>query len=142
MTAVRVLLLSAGLVLAGYGGLLLWENPTVILIRIAVWALVALILHDFVFAPLCAVLGFAGRRWIPQHWQAPIGVAALCAVVLGLLAVPVFSRPGMRPDNHTVLDRDYPLGLALSLAFVAVSLLWYLLSTRLLPVRQDQVVEQ
>ena len=142
MIVVRVLLLAGGLVLAGYGGALLWENPGVILIRIAVWALAALVLHDFVFAPLCAVLGFAGRRWIPARWQAPVGVAALCAVVLGLLAVPVFSRPGMRPDNHTVLDRDYPLGLQLSLAFVTVSLLWYLLALRLLPVRQDQVVEQ
>ena len=95
----------------------------VILIRIAVWASAAMLLHDFVFAPLCAALGFAVDAGYPTRWQAPVGVAALCAVVLGFLAVPVFDKPGLRPDNHTVLDRDYHLGLGLSLAVVALACL-------------------
>jgi hypothetical protein len=35
-----------------------------------------------------------------------------------LLAVPVYDTPGARPDNPTVLDRNYPLGLTISLALV------------------------
>ena len=142
MTPARVVLAMMGLGLVGYGGVLLWDNPTVILIRIVVWAATAVVLHDFVFAPLCAAVGFAGRRWLPRRLQAPVGVAALCAVVLGFLAVPVFDKPGLRPDNHTVLDRDYHLGFALSLAVVALALLGYLLARKLLPVREDDVVEQ
>lgn len=142
MIAVRVALAVAGIAMACYGAVLLWDNPTVVIVRIVVWALAGVVLHDFVFAPICAALGLAGRRWLPPTWRAPIGVAALCAVVLGFLAVPVLGKPGARPDNATVLDRDYPLGLQLSLGVVAVGLLWFMLSRRLLPVRQDHMVEQ
>ena len=114
----RVALVVLGLVIAGYGAVLLWENPPVIIIRILVWALVGIVLHDLLFAPVCVALGFAARRLIPGKWWPPIGIAALCSVVLVLLAVPVYSKPGMRPDNMTVLDRDYPLGLWISLAIV------------------------
>jgi hypothetical protein len=142
VTAIRLLLALAGVAAAGYGVVLLWDNPPVIMVRIAVWAVAGVVLHDFVFAPVCAALGFAGRRWLPPNWQLPLGVAALCAVVLGLLAVPVLTKPGLRPDNTTVLDRDYSLGLQLSLGGVLVVLLWLMLSRRLLPVRQNEVVEQ
>lgn len=142
MTAARVLLMLAGLALAGYGATLLWDNPTPILIRIVMWALAGVVLHDFVFAPICAALGLVGRRLLPRRWQVPVAVAVLCGVVLGLLAVPVVGKPGMRPDNLTVLDRDYPLGLLLSLSVVLLALLWYLLGIRLLPVRQDEVIDQ
>lgn len=78
---------------------------------------------------------------IPLRWQSPFAVAGLCSVVLVLLAIPVFSRPGMRPDNPSVLDRDYPLGLAVALAVVWCCVPVYLLVRRL-PVRQDQMVDR
>lgn len=132
----------AGLIMVGYGALLLADNPPVIIARIVTWAVVAVVVHDFVFAPLCAAAGVGGRRLIPARYRAPISVGALCSVVLGLLAVPVYDRPGMRPDNTTVLDRDYPLGLAVSLGVVWLSVLVYSLAVRLLPVRQDRMVER
>lgn len=141
MTAVRVLLAVAGMVMAGYGGVLLWDNPTVVIMRIAVWAVAAVLLHDFVFAPVCAALGATGRRWLPPVWQVPLGLAGLGVVVLGLLATPVLTKPGLRPDNTSVLNRDYPLGLLVSLGVVLLGLLWSMLSRRLLPVRQDDMVE-
>jgi hypothetical protein len=70
-----------------------------------------------------------------------VTVAGLCTVVLGLLAIPVYGKPGMRPDNMTVLNRDYPLGLLLSITIVWACVPLYYLLTRLLPVRQDEVVE-
>ncbi len=140
MTSVRVLCMALGLTSIGYGALLLWDNPPVIVLRIAVWAAVGVVVHDFVFAPLAAAVGLAGRRWIPARWLPPIAVAALCSLVLVLLAIPVYNKPGMRPDNMTVLNRDYHLGLWVSLAIVwACVPLYHLL--RLLPVRQDEMVE-
>lgn len=141
MRATRVLLMIVGLALAGYGATLVFENPPVIMMRMAVWALVAVAVHDVVFAPLCAALGFAARRVLPVSWQPPVAIAALCSVVLGLLAIPVFDKPGMRPDNMTVLDRDYHAGLWISLAVVWAFVPGYLVARRLLPVRQNQVVE-
>lgn len=140
MTAVRLVFLAAGLALGGYGAVLLLDNPPVILIRIAVWAVAGVVLHDFVFAPVSAALGWTGRRLLPRRFQVPLGVAALCALALVLLAIPVYDKPGMRPDNLSVLNRDYHLGLPLTLSAVALGLLWYLLLSRLLPVGQDDVV--
>jgi hypothetical protein len=116
--AVRVVLVMLGVALGAYGAVLLWENPPVIIMRILVWAAVGVLLHDLVFAPLCVAMGFAARRLIPGKWWPPIAVAAFCSVVLVFLAIPVYGKPGMRPDNMTVLDRNYPLGLWISLAAV------------------------
>ena len=140
--AVRFVLIVLGVAIGAYGAVLLWENPPVITMRILVWALVGVVLHDAVFAPVCVALGFVGRRLIPGKWWAPIALAVFCSVVLAFLAVPVYGKPGMRPDNMTVLDRNYPLGLSISLSVVWMCVLVYLLAARLLPVRQDEVVEQ
>lgn len=111
-TAGRIGLGLAGVAAVLYGVLLLWQgNPWPVLLNIGVWAAAGVILHDFVFAPLCVALGFAGRRILPRSWWTPAAVGALCSVVLVLLAIPVYDRPGARPDNPTVLDRDYPRGL-------------------------------
>jgi NADH:ubiquinone oxidoreductase subunit 6 (subunit J) len=113
-----MILAVVGLTVGGYGVALMLDEPRVILLRIVVWAGAGVVLHDFVFAPLCVALGFAGRRLVPRRWWAPAAIAALCSVILVLLAIPVFDRPGARPDNRTVLDRNYPLGLWISLAVV------------------------
>jgi hypothetical protein len=137
----RVILIALGLAVGVYGAVLVWENPPVIIMRILVWALVGVILHDAVFAPVCVVLGFAGRRLIPGRWWPPIAVAALCSVVLVFLAIPVYGKPGMRPDNMTVLDRNYPMGLWISLAITWACVPLYYVAMRLLPVRRHDVVE-
>ena len=141
MTPTRILLALLGIGLGGYGAVLLLDLAPVIIMRILVWAVVAAVVHDLVFAPVCMAIGLAGRRLIPLPWQSPVAVAGLCSVVLVLLAIPVFSRPGMRPDNPSVLDRDYPLGLAIALAVVWLCVPGYLLLRRL-PVRQDQMVDR
>ena len=141
MTAVRVALVVLGVVVGGYGAVLLWENPPVIIMRILGWALVGVVLHDLVFAPLCVALGYAGRRLVPGRWWPPVAVAALCSMVLVFLAIPVYGKPGLRPDNLTVLDRNYPLGLWISLAVGWTCVPLYYLATRLLPVRKNEMVE-
>ena len=110
MTAARTILVISGVMIGLYGVVLLWDHSPTVLVRIAVWALVGVAVHDFVFAPLCVAAGLAGRPLLPARWQSPVAVAALCTVVLAVLAVPVFNKPGLKPDNPTVLDRNYPLG--------------------------------
>jgi hypothetical protein len=138
----RAVLIVLGVAIAGYGVVLLWDNPLEVIVRIGVWAVAAAVLHDFVFAPLCVALGFAGRRLIRGRWWTPVMIAGVCTAVLGLLAVPVYTRPGAHPDNMTVLDRDYPLGLWIAVAVVWACVPLYYLVARLLPVRQDEVVER
>lgn len=136
MNVARVLLIAAGIGIAGYGVALVLGEPRVIIFRMVVWALAGVALHDLVFAPLCVALGFAGRRLVPQKWWGPVVVAALCSVVLILLAIPVFDKPGLRPDNLTVLDRNYHAGLWISLAIVWACVPLYLVAVRLSGVRK------
>ncbi len=140
MTAIRTVLILAGVAVGVYGAILLWDNPS--LVRIVVWAALAVIVHDFVFAPLCAAAGVAGRTLIPVRWRSPVAVAALCSVVLGLLAVPVYTKPGLHLDNPSVLDRNYALGLWIAIAVVWVCVPLYWVAARLLPVRQNEVVDR
>jgi len=48
----------------------------------------------------------------------------------------VLDKPGMRPDNRTVLDRNYHARLWISLAIVWACVPLYLVAMRLLPVRR------
>lgn len=140
MTAVRTVLVLAGVAVGSYGALLLWGNPS--MVRIVVWAGLAVIVHDFVFAPLCAAAGLAGRTLLPARWRPPVAVAALCSVVLALLAVPVYAKPGLHLDNTTVLDRNYVAGLWIAIAVVWLCVpLYYVIAWRL-PVGQDQMVDR
>ena len=138
----RIVLVIAGMAMGCYGALLLWDNPWAVILNIGVWAAAGVVVHDFVFAPLCAGLGYAGRRLVRGRWWTPVAVAAATTTILLILAVPVYSKPGLRPDNTTVLDRDYPMGLLIAVLVVWACVPLYYLLSRLLPVREDQVVEQ
>jgi hypothetical protein len=138
----RVALVLIGVAIGAYGMVLLFENSVEVMVRIAVWAVVGAVLHDFVFAPVSAALGLAGRRLFRGRWWTPVSVAGLCSGVLVLLAIPVYTRPGAHADNMTVLDRNYPLGFWIAIAVVWACVPLYHLLSRLLPVRQDEVVEQ
>lgn len=128
--ALRGALVIAGIVSASCGAWLLLDLNIQTLIRIGIWIAVGVAVHDFVFAPVTAALGYTGRRVLGRGWWPPIAVAAMCSATLVLLAIPVFDTPGAKPDNPTVLDRDYPLGLSVSLALVwACVPVYYAIST-------------
>lgn len=136
MRALRWGLVAAGLVSVACGAWLLVDLSTATLIRIVVWTGVGVVIHDFVFAPVTAALGYTGRRWLGRRWWPPVAVAAMCSITLVLLAVPVVDTPGAKPDNPTVLDRDYPLGLVLALAAVWVCVPVYVAVSALVRRRQ------
>lgn len=125
MTAARILLVVSGVAVVMYGAVLVLEFQPRTLVLIVVWAGAGVLLHDFVFAPVAAALGWVARRWIRGDWWPPVAIAALCSAVLVLVAVPVYDRPGAKPDNPSALDRNYPLGLAISLAVVWACVLLY-----------------
>lgn len=136
------MLVVLGVAAGAYGVMLVMDNSTEVIIRIVTWALIGVLLHDAVFAPLCVALGFVGRRLLPHRWWTPVLVAGLTTVVLVLLAIPVYDKPGLHLDNLSVLDRDYQTGFWIALAVVWGAALLYLIGDRVLPVGQNDVVEQ
>jgi hypothetical protein len=123
VAAVRVVLAGLGCAAVWYGATLLWDSGTDALRSIALWFAAGILLHDGLFAPLCAALGVGARRVLPSQWWAPVACGAVCTVALGLVSLPVLTRGGAMPDNPSVLDRNYPLGLV-----VAVALVWLLVA--------------
>lgn len=106
----RAALLVLGAALVGYGGwLLVSRQHPAALLQVLGWLAAGVLLHDLVLAPLVAGLG---RLWprVPRT-AAVAGTAVL--VVLGpvtLVAIPVLGRFGARPDDPTLLPRDYTAG--------------------------------
>lgn len=106
----RALLVAAGVAASAYGMVLLLDRPTGDVVETALWLVAGVLVHDAVIAPLVIVAGVAGARWLPDRLRPPL---AFVLVVLGsvtLMAVPVLGRFGARPDNPTLLDRDYTAG--------------------------------
>ena len=99
-------------------------------------------MHDAVFAPVCVALGFAGRRILPHKWWTPVLVAGLLTVILVLgWRFRCSASPAQHLDNLTVLDRNYEAGFWIALAVVWGAALLYLVGDRLLPVREDEMVD-
>lgn len=127
MRIIRVLLIALGLWLGWYGISLLLDMNPMDLRSVALWFAGGILLHDGVFAPIAAALGVAARRLLPPTWWAPVACGAVCTVTLALIAVPVIGRAGALSGNPTILDRDYVLGLSISVAVV-----WLLVAVALL----------
>lgn len=91
------------------------------LMRIAGWFVAGLILHDFLFAPLCLLVALIGRKLLPKPMWAPMAAASFSTIALTFLAIPVWepqdTKPGV-PPNPTLLDRDYHSGFALALGVI------------------------
>lgn len=121
MTTIRIILGLIGIWLTWFGVSLVLEQSPTDLTSIALWFAGAIVLHDGVFAPLCAAAGFAGKRILPPSWSGPVTIGAVCTVTLALIAVPVFGREFAVAGNPTVLDRDYHVGFV-----VAVAVVWSL----------------
>jgi hypothetical protein len=117
IATIRILLIAAGLWCAYFGINMFVHFPPADLMNIVEWFAGGIILHDFVFAPLCAIVGLGARKILPRAWWVPVAYGAVCTVVLGGLAVPVL-MPHSTFGNPTVIDRDYPLGLTIALGVI------------------------
>ncbi|MFI5776612.1 hypothetical protein [Nocardia sp. NPDC051570] len=127
MIAVRIILLALGIGAAGYGIRMLLEQNPDDLRSVVIWFAGGIILHDFVFAPICAAVGVGARRLVPAAWWASVVYGGICSIALIAVALPVVDREHALATNSTVLDRPYGIGLLLALAVV-----WLLVALHLI----------
>lgn len=127
MTVLRILLAAFGLWLAALGIADLLHMNRADLLSVGFWFAGGILVHDAVFAPLCAAVGVAAHRLLPRRAWAPLACGAVATVTLLAIAVPVLAPGGANADNPTIRDRPYLLGLILALvtvwALVAVAAL-------------------
>lgn len=111
MTAARWSLGAVGLLCGLYGAWLLWERQRPEqLVTVGTWWVSGAVLHDVALAAAVVVAGLVVTRLVPPVARAPVTVGAVVLGSTTLAAVPVLLAYGRRPDNTTLLDRDYVLG--------------------------------
>lgn len=120
-TVVRVALIGVGLLGMAWGLLLVLERPASEWVSIAVWFAVPAVLSDLVLLPVIALVGWSLTRWLPPWARLPAQAALTVIGSLTLIALPFLGTPGLRPDNPTLLNRDYPLGLTVYAAVVVTA---------------------
>ncbi|HYZ93984.1 MAG TPA: hypothetical protein VFA34_16550 [Actinomycetota bacterium] len=106
-----------GIILFGVGGALAdsrFTHPR----SMAIWIVGCLIAHDFVLAPIVFGIGKALRRAASGADRRLLQASLLLFGVIFLVSIPVLGRFGFRPDNPTLLPRDYAVGLIVTLATV------------------------
>lgn len=112
---------AGGVVLGLFGLYQLLSLGLSNLVGTVIWLAGGVLLHDGVLAfATIAVVG-VGAVLLPRHLKAPLAAASLVVGTVTLTAVPVLGRFGARPDNPTLLDRNYLLGWLVFVAAVGVA---------------------
>jgi hypothetical protein len=105
---VRIAVGLVGIAMAVWGAVLLLDAAQV-LVEAGTWFVAGPIIHDAVLAPVVAGLGYVFRG--------PAKVGAVVSGILLLIAVPLLWMKYV-PANPGLHDRDYPLGLGITLGVV------------------------
>ncbi len=101
-----------------------WDN----LLGTVVWLVGGVLVHDGVVAFATIALVWAATRTVSRRLRAAAAGAFVVLGTLTLVAVPVLGRFGARPDNPTLLDRNYVAGWLVAASLVctgsAAAVLW------------------
>ena len=120
MTRIRVALGALGVLVGLYGGWLVLSRGHDLL-NLVLWLAGGVVLHDGVLALVVLAVGTVAVRLLPRPAKGPAVVGFVVLGSVTLLAVPVLGRFGARPDNPTLLDRDYTVGWLVLAGLVLVA---------------------
>ena len=116
----RLLIGTVGVSMAAFGALRFAQLDLDDIVDALLWLTGGVIVHDAVVAPLTIAVAVLATRVVPRAvWGVVLAGLVVLATVTAT-AIPVLGGWGARPDNPTLLDRDYPLGWA---AFAGLVLL-------------------
>ncbi len=101
-------LVGSGIVLIAYGAwLLLSRQDPGQWLEVGIWLAAGVVAHDVLLSALLIGGSLVAARLLPQAWRAPTTIALIVWGGLTVVAIPVLSGAGARPDNTTLLDRPY-----------------------------------
>lgn len=119
--------LQVGLLLLGastvaWGGILMLQlllDRTAPLLGVGGWWLGGPLIVDLIAVPAVVVVGVTIGRVVPSGWRRYVASASALTVLVTLVAFPFLTGLGRRPDNPSLLDRNYWAGY-----LAVVGLVW------------------
>lgn len=87
----------------------------------ALWFAGSGLVHDLLLAPAVFVVALAIKRWIPAGIRPAVQGGLLVAGTVTVVSLPFVLGLGGVADNPSALPRNYPAGLAMILAAVALA---------------------
>lgn len=123
VASVRYGLGAVGVLVGVYGAYLFLsrQQESRQIISAAKYLVGGVVFSDLVVAVVALVVGYLVLRFVPSAARAPVVVGGVVLASVTLLAVPVLLSKGRKPDNPTLLDRDYTAGWLVFAAVVVVA---------------------
>ena len=120
----RLALGLVGIAMGAFGALRFLQLDLPDIVDAVLWLAGGVVIHDGIVAPLTIALTVLATRVVPPGARTRVTVGLVVLVTVTVTAIPVLGRFGARPDNPTILPRNYLLGwLALAALVVLVALL-------------------
>jgi hypothetical protein len=122
--------LPVGAAIMGFGAVgLLRDTSLTAAADVARWLVGADIAHDFVLAPIAALIGAAVARLLPRWCRAPVEAGLIASGVLLIVVFPALRGYGRDtvPDNVSVDPLDYTTATLTALGVVWVAAAGWLL---------------
>jgi hypothetical protein len=122
----RIALCVAGALLIAFGAFrLVTKLDHSDLFALALWLVVAVLIHDLLIAPLTVGTGVLLTR-VPPRARRYLQGGLIVAAMITVIAIPLIERRNTQPAVKAILLRDYAGNLALLLGLVVgVTLLLY-----------------
>jgi hypothetical protein len=118
---VQTTLLLLGASTVAYGGVQMLQillERTAPLLGVGGWWLGGPLIVDLIAVPVVVVVGVAIGRVVPAGWRRYVAAASALTVLVTLVAFPFLTGLGRRPDNPSLLDRNYWAGYLTLVAII------------------------
>ena len=119
----RLAIGAVGVLMGAFGALRFLQLDLADLFDAVLWLAGGVVVHDAILAPLTIALTVLGTRVVPAGLRTRVTVALVVLLTVTVTAIPVLGRFGARPDNATILPRDYTAGWLVLAALVLVATL-------------------
>jgi hypothetical protein len=119
----RLLIGALGVAMGSFGALRFVQLDFEDIVNAVLWLAGGVVVHDAIIAPLTLLVTLVAGRLVPAPARTRVVVGLVVLATVTVTAIPVLGRWGARPDNPTLLDRNYVVGWLVFAALVLLGML-------------------
>ena len=106
----RLLIGAVGVAMGLFGLLRFLQHDLSDTANAVLWLAGGVVVHDALLAPITIAATVAAARFLPRRAWAVVAGGLVVLLTVTVTAIPVLGSWGARPDNPTLLDRNYVMG--------------------------------